>query len=114
MELFNVRFQQIYSELHANVWPDEGKKGGGGDAWSDTAQPCRHIMITKVPISPVDFKNSPCRMSLRSPCHLSILRKAPVAVSILGVHTHSIYNQNTTRKMELFIDFRRNVRPVYP
>ena len=60
---------------------------------------CRHI--TKIHMSHIKFRNNPCQVSLRFACFMSILilRKVHVAVSnlrndcvalsILGVHTHT-------------------------
>ena len=64
-------------------------------------------------MSRVEFKNSPCHMSLRSSCRMSILRKAPVAVSnlrngcvavsILGVHSLTIVIYYTSRSGGLLL-----------
>ena len=43
---------------------------------------CRPVEFKKHPCRPVEFKKLPCRMSLRP-------KKGRVALSILGVHTHT-------------------------
>ena len=49
--------------------------------------PCWPVEFKKHPCRPVEFKKLPCRMSLRP-------KKGRVALSILGVHTHTSLTGN--------------------